>query len=335
MDGARAALESVLAADELEQWREVPSRVVALYKAAAPGACRLAAWASPVAEPEDQLWWHPATVTAWAELADLEKRAVWERLPDVPGIAGMALFVEPLPPPPVTGWVLAKAASFLAPVARPHLAVQRAIGGPNGLTQAIVNGLLGAGIGYGGGWLADRLAPDDRLEPGHMPLTGALVGAGLGAAPGLWQYSAELRSRHPGFRKLAADNATGVMFQPRIPVDAFNRAIWNDVGNPASAFGAKSPWGSDAQPLGTPPMAAAVTSGLLTGTAAASRSPVVSPWQVGIAAAVGAGKGWATGLTVGKILGALAGLSPTDQSALQRAGTWGGLISGVADALFH
>lgn len=336
--GVEHLIDAVLAPAELEEWRRVPGAVVARYKAAAPGACRLAAWASRVAEPLDQLWWHPGTGTAWAEVADPEKRAAWRALPDVPGVPGVSLVVEPLPPPPVADWVLAKAAdAFLAPLARPHRAAQAAIGGPNGLTSAIVNGVIGSGLGYAGGWLAERLAPGDRLDEGELRRTGALLGGALGAAPGLWRYSAENRpavNRWLG-KAAAADGATGAMFLPRIPVDAFNRAIWNDVGNPANAFGSRSPWGPADQPLGTPPFAAAAASGLLAGTARAVGSPVVSPWQVAAAAAVGAGKGWAAGLVAGKVLGALAGLQPADQAALQRAGVWGGLITGVANTLFR
>ena len=49
---------------------------------------------------------------------------------------------------------------------------------------------------------------------------------------------------------------------------------------------------------------------------------------------MGAGKGWLTGLAVGKTLGALAGLKPEAQQKLQSYGMWGGLISGVANALY-
>jgi hypothetical protein len=333
--GVEHLIDAVLAPAELEGWRQVPAAVVARYKEAAPGACRLAAWAS---EPLDQLWWHPGTRTAWAEVADPEKRAAWQALPDVPDVPDLSLIVEPLPPPPVADWVLVKAAAaFLAPIARPHRAIQTAIGGPNGLTSAIVNGVIGSGLGYAGGWLAEQLAPEDRLDEGGLRRTGALLGGALGAAPGLWRYSAENRptiNRWLG-KAAAADGATGAMFLPRIPVDAFNRVIWNDVTNPANTFGSRSPWGSNDQPMGTPPFAAAATSGLLAGTARAAGSSVVSPWQVATAAAVGAGKGWATALAAGKILGALAGLKPDDQLALQRAGIWGGLITGVANTLFR
>lgn len=372
---------AVLEDHDLVEWRQVPARVVALFKQAAPGACRLAAWASPVADVGDRLWWHPATVTAWAEIADPEKRAAWEALPDVPGVPGLALYVEPLPPPPVAGWVLAKAAdatsalaygvptalaaaqaprpeplkpvlpvpsqghpntgAFLSPLTQPHQAAQRLIGGPNGLTSAIVSGLLGSGLGYGSGWLMDQFLPEEHVDKGKLPLTGAAIGGGLGAVPGLWRYSAELRDKYgsagnPRFRKLAAAGGnTGSLFLPTIPVDAFNRVVWNDVTARPNPFGTKSPWGSNEQQLGTPAYAAAATTGLLSGTAQAAGSPYVSPWQVGAAAALGAGQGWLTGLAAGKVLGALAGLKPADQAALQQAGTWGGLITGVANTLFR
>jgi hypothetical protein len=394
-----------------EAWRRVPAMVVARFKQAAWAACRLAGWAAPVAGPEDRLWWHPATATAWAEVADLTKRAAWEGLPEVPGLPDVALFVEPIPPPPLDGWVLVKAADgYLEPLARPHRALQTAIGGPNGLTSAIVNGLIGGGLGYGAGWVADRFLPEEHFQKGRLRLTLGLAGLGVGAAPGIWRYTAERRARgmpppppgfrepvgyqdlparltgmpaypgyrlpphpaapppppqkpwisgspqvppaadlpgltdldgpklasvHPRLRKAAQDYGnTGALFARSIPVDAFNRVIWNDVRYPPNAFGTKSPWGDNEQPPGTPPAAAAAASGLLAGTAAATGSGVVSPFQVATAAVVGAGQGWATGLAAGKVLGALAGLRPAAQAKLQDVGLWGGLISGVANSLF-
>jgi hypothetical protein len=142
-------------------------------------------------------------------------------------------------------------------------------------------------------------------------------------------------SVHPRFHKAAEDYGTGAMFLQTIPVDAFNRAVWNDVRYPPNPYGTRSPWGTNEQPMGTPPYAAAATSGLLAGASQAAQSDVVSPWQVGTAAALGAGKGWATGLAAGKILGVLAGLKPAAQQQLQSAGLWGGLITGVANSLFR
>ena len=389
-------LGAIVEAADYDAWRQVPDMVVALYKKAAPDACRLAVWADGAAGPEDRLWWHADTRTAWAEVFDIEKRADWECLPEIPGVPDAALFIEPIPPPPVEGWILVKAASgYLEPIARPGRAIQAAIGGPNGVTSAIVNGLLGGGLGYGAGWLAEQFLPEEQFEPGHLRNTLGLAGAAIGAAPGLWQATVDPRVRrmpppplgfqhsgydnlpaeltgapkypgypiaprpvehdmfgpdyaakppelspkvgsvHPWLYKAADDYGTGAVFMRSIPVDAFNQVVWNDVRNPPNPFGTRSPWGDNSQPMGTPPYAAAATSGLLAGAAQASQSGVVSPWQVGTAAALGAGKGWATGLAAGRVLGVLAGLKPSAQQKLQDVGIWGGLITGVANALFH
>lgn len=390
-------LGAIVAASDYDVWRCVPDLVVKLYKSAAPAASRLAAWAARVAGPEDRLWWHPATRTAWAQVTDIEKRADWEQLPDIPGVPDVALYIEPIGPPPVAGWVLVKTANgYLEPLARPGQAIQKAMGGPTGLTEAIVNGLIGGGLGYGAGWIADQFLPEEHVQKGRLPLTMGLTGLGLGVVPGLWQYSAERRAKnlppgatgapaypgyplprhkptmglwpgpvhltdpattpqlppgparpsvldpditklaavHPWFHKAAQNFSTGALLLPSIPVDAFNRVVWNDVRYPPNAFGTRSPWGTNEQPMGTPPYAAAATTGLLAGTAQAAGSPVVSPWQVASSAAVGAGKGWLTGLAAGKILGALAGLKPEAQAKLQDVGIWGGLITGVANSLY-
>jgi hypothetical protein len=388
-------LGAIVEDHDLAGWLRVPEMVVALFKQAAPAAARLAAWADSAAGPMDRLWWHGASNTAWAEIADGEKRADWECLPDVPGVPEVALFIEPIPPPPVEGWVLVKAAQgYLAPIFAPHRAAQAMIGGPNGLTSAIVSGLLGGGLGYGAGWLADQFLPEEHVNKGRLPMTLGLAGLGLGAAPGLWRWSAELRGKnlppgdtgapppeplpphrpgiwesspppkltqlgpkeplqpfgttspldangskiagvHPWMQKAAQQYGTGAMFLKTIPVDAFNQAVWGDVQHPASVFGTKSPWDSNDQPMYTPPYAAAAVSGLVSGTGQAVGSPVVSPMQVAAAAAMGAGKGWLTGMAAGKILGALAGLKPSAQQQLQQAGTWAGLITGVANSLYR
>jgi hypothetical protein len=386
-------LGAIVEAADYGGWRQVPDLVVALFKQAAPAACRLAAWADRAAGPEDQLWWHGDTRMAWAELADVEKRADWEALPEVPGVPDVALVIEPIPPPPVRGWVLVKAADgYLAPIARPGLAVQHALGGtdpnvndPHGLASAIVNGLIGGGLGYGAGWIADRFLPEEHVNKGRLPLTMGLAGLGIGAVPGLWRYTAQRRAQglppgatgappplplpahqpsiwepsppssvpglepgpsgsvldadgtklaaaHPLLQKAAQGYINnGVLFQPRIDVNGFGQAVWSDVSRPAGQF---DPWGQSHQG-GTPPYAAAAVTGLLAGTAQAAGTPVVSPWQVASAAAVGAGKGWLTGLAAGKVLGALAGLKPEAQQQLQSVGTWGGLITGVANALYR
>lgn len=232
-------------------------------------------------------------------------------------------------------------------------------GGPNPLAATLAGGLLGAGLGYGGGWLAEQILPEDYFEKGHLRRTGTLLGS-LGAIPGLalgidnmrgqvlpennsflraWitphpmqineykiekpasalveQLSSELCELNEQFVK-CADNM-GADFVPRIPVDQFNRTIWNDL---------RSYGGS------TPPDLAAATTGLVQ-AASLSRGGVdlVSPYDIA-KIGIGAGSGWLSGMLVGKTLGALAGLKPQTQETLQNTGVWAGVLSNTVPLLF-
>lgn len=133
----------------------------------------------------------------------------------------------------------------------------------------------------------------------------------------------------------AAAASTGLMFLPTIPVDAFNEAIWADVRRPQNPYGTKNPWGTNEQSLSTPPPIAAAASGIIAGAGAASGASHVSPWEVGLAAAATAGKGYLAGFGLGKVFGALAGLTPEAQSTLRRTGAWGGLVTGAVRSLFQ
>lgn len=57
------------------------------------------------------------------------------------------------------------------------------------IASMVATGLLGAGLGYGGGWLAEKLIPDKYKEKGRLArslaMMGGLGGAALGSIPGL------------------------------------------------------------------------------------------------------------------------------------------------------
>lgn len=63
---------------------------------------------------------------------------------------------------------------------------QKALGGPNPLTNTIVGSLLAGGLGYGAGTLIENLFPERYIERGHLRknlgLLGVLGGVGVGAA---------------------------------------------------------------------------------------------------------------------------------------------------------
>lgn len=269
-------------------------------------------------------------------------------------------------------WILIKTAEGeWAPLSKARelfTAAQKPLGGPGPLQTALVGGLLGGGLGYAGGALAENLAPG-TFRKGKLRRLAGMLGAGLGAAPGAYLSTMQFRQNpnggsnadagwswtqypqdvptapmsvdsvlNPEFRKLAMDypdtfGSGGSLGSSTVPVDAFNNAIWSDV-NP-NRFGTKSRWGNNEQSLGTPLPVAAAASGLVSGAAALTgNSEAVSPLAIGLAAAKGGAAGLVTGLMAGKALGALAGLTPQRQEQLQQAGLWGGILSAVMGKVF-
>lgn len=236
-------------------------------------------------------------------------------------------------------------------------------GGPTPLASSLAGGLLGAGAGYVGGALAENLLPRSVIERGKLRKLTALAGGALGAAPGvaLGLSSGSFTDPNPimggprdvpvdladdldpandrawGLDKLAtaaeglelalwgveveplmkaaADvGGAGGLFIPTIPVDAFNRVI---LADPFS-----------------PPALSAATVGLITAADAAKGGlGVVSPWDI-TRIAVGMGAGLSQAYLGGKVLGALAGLTPAAQTQLVRAGTLAGALKAVVPGLF-
>ena len=177
------------------------------------------------------------------------------------------------------------------------------------------------------GW-ASFLTPDKDvpINPDMLPDLQAQFGS-AGAAPKFADYGMSFFNG-PG----------GALHLDTIPVDAFNRAVWNDVrpGIAASEnpYGTKSPWGNNSQGLHTPQDLAAATTGIMAGVAAMhGDQPMLSPADV-IRGIASAGIGLATATLAGKTLSALAGLTPEAQQGLQRAGIWAGLLKTVIPPLF-
>jgi hypothetical protein len=188
-------------------------------------------------------------------------------------------------------------------------------------------GLLGAGAGMVPGawlgydnlrahpdeskrWTADALmtphplqVPDNRFEKVSKTLYKV--------------FPKEILELDERFTKYA-DQAGGGYDTP-IPVDQFNRVIWNDI---RSAGG------------NTDPSLAAAATGLVQ-AASLSRDSADVIWPADIARiAVGMGSGYASGLLVGKALSGLAGLSPDAQKRLQQAGMFAGVLSNVVPIAF-
>jgi len=157
----------------------------------------------------------------------------------------------------------------------------------------------------------------------------AAAGAVAGAAPGAWWGSASARE-HP-------DRSTWVSLTSPWPhgseavKEAFQAAGFDASDVPAiprNRFG-QAVWADEQTPL---PIRAA-TVGLVDAAAQAGGSPWVSPVDVA-RVAVGMGSGYASGMIVGKVLGAMAGLSQPAQQSLRRAGTWADVLTGVVPMAF-
>lgn len=246
---------------------------------------------------------------------------------------------------------------------KPFGVAARALGGPNALTTALLTGALTAGAGYGTGWLAEKLFPEKYMRRGPLKRNLAITGGVLGALAGGYAHGKPLiedygfpeglytrksvipkdppsdfwgdiypkpkkaadnwlkkaseklqvEFQEDSLYKQALTNYSGVMI-PRIPKDAFNQMILHDPYTPM-----------------------AIRAGTVGLTEAASQSKGganwISPLDVG-RIAVGMGSGAVSGLLVGKVLGALAGLTPEAQQGLQRGGIMAGLLTNIIPQAF-
>jgi hypothetical protein len=186
-------------------------------------------------------------------------------------------------------------------------------GGPRPLTNTLIGAGLGALLGYGGGRVAEQFLPEDTLEPKALAKRTAVLGGLLGGLPGLYQtYDNARMGESPLALWPPEPGESGVkranFFDPSINRASFEAAVYAD-------------------PF-TPRPVQAASAGLVAAASAVKGSPLVSPWDV-TRIALGAGSGLAAGTVVGKVFGALAGLTPESQQKLQQAGMWAGVLKAV------
>jgi len=402
---------------ELQEWQAVPGRVATLYKAAAPVAATIKKILKNLKSSDrGYVFWHPEDRIIWAVLGDGDDEQTHQRwhnaLKAVKGVSSVKTVSE-VHPPNQDEWVMVKrAAAPLGFIGKPMEWAGKLTGGPSPLTNALVGGLLTGGLGYGTGWLLEHLMPKRFVDRGKLRKTLGVLGAGLGAVPGAWQWAANsANARQAGSpmgisslwtphekvptvggnleatahtsgpqggvwdpdegivktNQLAAmrealdlpglsESDLGIIkqavmpyqtrFDPSyqhrdaggtglksVPMDAFNRAVWNDVRRGMTAgsnpFGTKSPWGDNTQGMHTSPAVGALATGMVGGVQQMFGNPPSIPvghlakgfMQAGIdAAAANIGS---------KVLGALVGVSPPVQNRLQDIGLWGGLLRGT------
>jgi len=350
-------------------WRSVPTEAIRLAELAAPTYAKVAA-----ALGEDPSW-----VYLQPETGRLVTKSVGAATKLA--AAGLDCVTQSRPLDPDEPWVPIKSAAWSTKsIFKPVLQaanfapskLNAPFGGPTPLAGTIGGGLLGAGVGYLGGRIAENLLPEDVIRRGRLRKVTALLGGAMGAVPGVWLGTEAMRNREPGtsaagawlkpnnlfggepdqppagmagdldpgnfkqgqFLRAAVDGLAkaapecepepdfvkaaigegGGLFMPSIPVDLFNRAVLVD-------------------PFATPQLQAATVG--MTEAANQSRGGlgIISPYDLA-RIGIGMGAGLSQAYLGGKVLGALAGLTPQAQKRLQQTGAFAGALKAVVPGLF-
>jgi hypothetical protein len=227
--------------------------------------------------------------------------------------------------------------------------------GTSPLFSMLTSGLLGGGLGYLSGTLAENLFPEDFLEKGKLRKTTAALGGLLGAAGpaylgtvghrnwedpnrSAWNswiepnvfFGKQKTAIHKAYEKIAAQTKdssieewltkeavgeySGLMVSPSIPVDAFNRVVMED-------------------PFASTPLQTATVGLTEAANQAKGNMGLISPMDIA-RIGLGMGAGLSQAYLGGKVLGALAGLTPKAQETLQQAGMFAGALKAVVPGLF-
>jgi hypothetical protein len=364
---------------KLEDWQQVPDKLISFLKAAGDfvpslrealrGADSLkeAHWNPDRNELFIQVHGDDVNITEWQDkLANCNLTEVV--------VAPSGELPETWEEEP---WILVKKADPVTETAASLAnfmpsSINKYLGGPTPLAATLTGGLLGAGLGYGGGWLAEKLLGEKHLKPGRLSLVAALAGGGLGAAPGLWWGATSHRNNpdKPGwqawidnwpvrpqdlgeenneepkeeeeFKAPASARDLIQSIQDRLPEVVVPRVFKKIAFSVGGAFAIdsmptipKNQFGQTVwQDQQTPLPIRAATTGLLeSASALRGGTNFVSPMDVA-RIGLGMGSGYLSGAIVGRTLGALAGLQPDTQKSLQQAGTWAGILTNVVPMAF-
>ena len=223
------------------------------------------------------------------------------------------------------------------------------------IASTVASGLLGAGLGYGAGWLGEKVMPRWAQSEGRLrkwtTLLGGLGGTAMGATPGLLNMHAGRSFNDPTLWSSQADepwqgNIVGSRYKDA--VDQFvTKQAFGSIGGPSfdevplvrmDELG-RVLWGTNASPQTT-----AMTMGAMYG-ANQMPDPTASPGQVtphqvgmfGLAmgAAGGGMRGYLTGRAVGVGLGLLTGMPAATQNTLSQTGLALGVVNALVPRLFN
>lgn len=368
------AVQALINMADTAAWRQVPKQVVTLIKSAADVKKQVqkAMETLPVADPGyGYVYWHPQRNNLWVVLGDGDEQdshdAWWKALSKISGINKVITEAEVGPHGDHKDeWIQIKKARIFTKnsTINPFTLAGKPFGGPNAVTNSVVGALVGGGLGYGGGRLAEMLLPERHFERGRLSKNLALAGAVLGGTPGLIQGATHMGMNHdagdpsayrswfqPTNAQKVAPNSTawrkhvlGKMagadptpIQAEILKRSSKCAMvgMSGLGNPGmrpinvDAFN-NVIWHDPYSPPAVNAAAAGIVSGIQQHYGGAS---VLTPRHFikGLAAA---GVDAATATVAGGVLGVLGGLKPESQQTLQQMGLWAGLMRGSIGSIF-
>lgn len=247
-------------------------------------------------------------------------------------------------------------------------------GWPSPVAATLATGLLGAGAGYGLGWLGEQALPDS-WNKGRLRRTLAILGGLGGALPGLAWAGVNHASgksvldgwpmNEPAFDGKGVDEMP-TDFVSGDPKVATYKEAYLGINDPTDGDNMDpSPWNWRA-PLWSPytapdvptinvnefhttvlqdpyvsrqlsPPVQAMATGLVSGAShlAGGGTPVTLISPMDVARmTAGMGTGYVSGALVGKALGALMGMPEDSQNRLKQTGLWAGAISNLIPIAF-
>lgn len=223
---------------------------------------------------------------------------------------------------------------------------------PSPLAGMLTSGLLGSGLGYGLGWLGEKIMPEE-WKKGRLRKTLAILGGLAGAVPGasymlanhmagqplnssIWQDEPKLEGDTQGrllvdskysqasdnFVKRAFAGMTGASGIPPVNINKLGQTLWEVGASPETAAATMSSvYAAHQLPGGVGP-------------------GYVTPQQTGLlgtmmGAAGGGLQGYAVGWGVGKALGVITGMPTGTRKTLNRAGATLGVINSLMPRMFR
>jgi hypothetical protein len=230
------------------------------------------------------------------------------------------------------------------------------------IAAMLASGLLGTGLGYGAGWLGEKVLPESWQTKGtlrkRLAMLGGMAGSAVGAVPGLINWHEGRSFNDPtlfaghsdsGFDgQLLPDDMLGINFKKSAAAFAAKFAEYDmsTMGGPIQRYVPTIPLNSLGEVVGganVDPSVAMMTLGAVYSASQLGgprNMEAATPHQMGllgtaIGTAGGGIKGYLTGYAVGKGLGLLTGLPEEQQKTLQRTGLVAGMLGALATRLFQ